>query len=141
MKAIWILTFASLLLQCKSATNNSSVASLENTYWKLAEMNGLPVITPANGKEVHFVMSNDGGEKRIHGFAGCNNLAGSYTTQGSNIKFTAITTKMMCADRMDVEDFFTKALSEANAFKIKGETLELYQGDTMLAKFESVYLK
>jgi heat shock protein HslJ len=136
-----LLFFALVLfLQCRSAENNSSVANLENTYWKLAEMNGMPVMTPENAKEVHFVLSSEGNEKRIKGFAGCNGLGGNYTVDGNKIKFTTMTTKMAC-DRLDVENFLTKTLESATTYKINGETLELYEGDTLLATFQSVYLK
>lgn len=51
-----------------------------------------------------------------------------------------MTTKMAC-DRLDVENFLTKAMESADSYKIKGEKLELYEGNTLLATFESVYLK
>lgn len=121
--------------------SSASTATLENTYWKLAEMNGKPLTTPADAKEVHIVLTNEGDSKRIKGYAGCNSLGGSYTLSGNEIKFIAITTKMMCVDRMDVEDYLLKALSSANRYKIIGETLELYQGDALVARFQSVYLK
>jgi heat shock protein HslJ len=103
-------------------------------------MNGMPVITPEGSKEVHFVLSSEGSEKRIKGFAGCNGLGGNYTLNGDKIKFTTMTTKMAC-DRLDVENFLTKSLESADSYKIKGEKLELYEGNTLLATFESVYLK
>ncbi|HEY9005334.1 META domain-containing protein [Ohtaekwangia sp.] len=136
-----ILFFALLIsFQCKTAQNNESMAHLENTYWKLADINGMPVETPDGSKEVHFVLSSEGGEKRIKGFAGCNSLGGNYTQDGNKIKFTTITTKMAC-DRLDVENFLTKTLDSADNYKINGETLELYEGNTLLATFHSVYLK
>jgi heat shock protein HslJ len=121
--------------------NTASTATLENTYWKLAEMNGKPIVTPADAKEVHIILTNEGENKRVKGHAGCNSLGGSYTLSGNEIKFITITTKMMCVDRMDVEDFLLNALSVANRYKITGETLELFQGDTLVARFQSVYLK
>ncbi len=140
MKKILLSLVLLTLFQCRSSENTTSVANLENTYWKLAEMNGMPVITPENSKEVHFVLSSEGNEKRIKGFAGCNGLGGNYTLDGDKIKFTTMTTKMAC-DRLDVENFLTKAMESADSYKIKGEKLELYEGNTLLATFESVYLK
>lgn len=128
-----------LLFQCKSAEKNTSTARLENTYWKLAEMNGMPVETPENAKEVHIVLAAEGDEKRIRGFGGCNGLGGNYTVSDNKVKFTVLSTKMFC-DRMDVENYLTKALSEADSYVIKGETLELFQGNTALIRFNSVYL-
>jgi len=130
-----------LMVQCKSSkttTMNTPAATLENTYWKLAEMNGQPVITPQDAKEVHMVL---GPEQRVKGFAGCNSIGGNYTLNGTSIKFTTISTKMFCQDRMDVENFLLNTLTKANTFKINGETLELYEGNTLLTTFRAVYLK
>jgi heat shock protein HslJ len=131
MKAITLIPIVLLtLMQCKPSNVNGSLATLENTYWKLSEMNGNPVTTPEGVKEAHFVLSTEG---NIKCFGGCNSLGGSYTV---------ISTKMMCApEQMDIETFFTKALSSADSYKINGEVLELYQGNTSLADFKAVYLK
>jgi len=116
-------------------------ATLENTYWQLVEINGASIATPANAKEVHIILSSVENEKRVKGFAGCNNMGGSFTLDGNKIHFTTISTKMFCQDRMDVEDQFFKVLSNTQTYTIKGEELYLYQGDTKLASFRSVYLK
>ncbi|HYG18331.1 MAG TPA: META domain-containing protein [Ohtaekwangia sp.] len=128
------------LTQCKPTQNTTSVANLENTYWKLSEINGKPVTTAEGVKEVYMVLGKEGSEQRLKGFGGCNNMGGSYTLSGNTIKFIVISTKMAC-DRMDIENFFFNALSRADRYLIKGETLELYQGETFLTRFESVYLK
>lgn len=140
MKTILLIPLIILtLIQCKSAKVTSSQATLENTYWKLSEMNGNPVFTPDGVREAHFILSAEG---NIKGFAGCNSLAGSYTLTDKKINFTVITTKMMCPpEQMEIETFFTKVLSSANTYKIEGETLELFEGNTALAEFKSVYLK
>jgi heat shock protein HslJ len=129
-----------MLAQCKPAQNTTSTASLENTYWKLSDMNGAPVSTPEGGKEVHMVLGKSGSGQRLKGFGGCNNMGGNYTVSANTIKFVVISTKMAC-DRMAVENFFFDALNRADRYLIKGETLELYQGETFLTRFESVYLK
>ncbi len=134
-----LLVFA--LLQCKSTEKNVSTATLENTYWRLAEMNGKPVITPTDAKEVHMILTSIDSEKRVKGFAGCNNIGGSFTLDGNKISFITISTKMFCQDRMEVEDFLTNALSKAETYSITGEELSLYQGETKLITFQSVYFK
>lgn len=145
MKALipCLMLFSTLVfVQCKSSKASLTAnASLENTYWKLSEMNGMPVITPADSKEVHFILTKSDKQNQLKGFAGCNTLAGSYKTDGPSISFTAITTRMFCEGRMEVENYLTKTLSETTSYKINGNVLELYQGETFLAKFEAVYLK
>lgn len=141
MKNVFMLLMVLLFTQCKTVqTAGTSTATLQNTYWKLAEMNGMPVITPPGAKEVHFILTSEGG---IKGFAGCNSLGGSFTrdSDSNKIKFTTITTRMMCSERMDIENYLTSVLSNTDSYKINGEILELYQDNTFLAKFESVYLK
>lgn len=129
-------------LQCKSAKSSTKPnASLENTYWKLAEMNGMPVVTPDDSREVHFILTKTNNQNQMKGFAGCNTLAGSYKADNHSITFTTITTRMFCDGKMEVEDFLTKTLSAATSYKINGDVLELHQGETFLAKFEAVYLK
>ena len=131
---------AIVILQCKPAEKAVSTASLENTYWKLVAMNGRPVVTPENAREVHIVLAKDGDKRMLKGFAGCNGIGGDYTVDGNKIGFTAISTKMFCNDRMDVENFLLDVLTKADGYKIKGETLELYQGGSLLTTFQSVYL-
>lgn len=141
MNKIILILLVFALFQCKSAEKNTSTAMLENTYWRLAEMNGEPVATPADAKEVHMILTSVDSEKTVKGFAGCNNIGGSFTLEGNKIHFTTISTKMFCQDRMEVEDFLTNALSKADAYSIKGEELYLYQGETKLITFQSVYFK
>ena len=143
-KILPILCLTLIFIQCKTAQQPASAAAtatLENTYWKLAEMNGQPVITPTDAREVHMILGPMGTEKQIKGFAGCNTIGGSYSTDGSKIKFVTLSTKMFCEDTQDVENFFLKVLSQADSYKINGQTLELYQGGTLLAPFTAVYLK
>ena len=77
----------------------------------------------------------------MKGFAGCNNMGGNFTLEGNKIHFTIFSTKMFCQDRMDIEDFFTSSLSKTETYIIKGEELSLYQGETKLITFQSVYFK
>lgn len=122
-----------LLLQCKS-TPNASGPTLENTYWKLTEAGGKPVETPAQGREVHMILTS---ENNIKGFAGCNGLGGDYTVDGNKVDFTILTTRMFCELQMEVENRLTQALTEADRYLINGKTLELYKGETLVARFEA----
>ncbi len=141
MNKIALLFIILTLFQCKSAQNDVSTATLQNTYWKLSEMNGKPLVTPADAKEVHMILTYVDDEKRVKGYAGCNNIGGNFTLEGNKIHFTIFSTKMFCQDRMDVEDFFTNALSKAETYSIKGEELSLYHGDVKLTMLKAVYFK
>jgi heat shock protein HslJ len=138
MNKYFLILMAFSLLNCKTSRQGDAGVTLENTYWKLSEMNGMPVSKLASGKEVHMILTNQGGEKRIKGFAGCNGLGGDYTVDGNKVTFTVITTKMYCEDAMSVENFLTQALQEADTYKIEGETLLLSKDDVQLIKFDAV---
>lgn len=143
MKRILVFVLlAAAAFQCKpSKIDTAAQATLLNTYWKLSEINGNPVITPENSKEVHIILTREGDESRLKGFAGCNTLGGTYLLEKEKLSFTPITTKMMCdADRMKVEDYLLNALNTANGYSIEGENMELLIGDTSIADFKAVYL-
>jgi heat shock protein HslJ len=134
-----LLTLSLLMVQCKSTQVSTSKSSLENTHWRLSEMNGNPIITLDGSRDVHIMMATENGEKRISGFAGCNNLTGGYTHSGDKVKFVIATTKMMCPEeQMAVEDFLLGALSSATSYKIEGDVLELLDGQTTLAIFKAI---
>jgi heat shock protein HslJ len=137
-----LLAVCMLTLQCKSSQVSTSTPTFENTHWRLAEMNGNPIITLEGSRDVHIMMSTEKGEKRIQGFAGCNSLGGGYTLSGDKVKFNIVTTKMMCADeQMAVEDFLLGVLSAATSYKVNGDKLELVEGDTTLAIFKAIDTK
>lgn len=143
INTLLVLFVVGALVQCKSTQSpDTPAASLLNTYWRLAEMNGEPVQTPANVREAHIILSQEDQENRLKGFAGCNTIGGTFKQDGKNLTFSAFSTKMMCPEnQMKVENFLLTALSTADNYEIKGETLSLLEGETTLATFQAVYLK
>jgi heat shock protein HslJ len=120
MKNLCIIFIISLLLlHCRPSEKRMSTANLENTYWKLSEMNGKPVVTPEDSREVHIVLTKEGTETRLKGFAGCNNMGGSYSLSGNTIKFTVISTKMLCPDSMETENFLFSVLEKQITIRSK----------------------
>jgi len=137
-KHLLLSIVAVVLLQCKSSHGNKDEVSLENTHWRLSEINGNPITTPDSGRDVHFILTSGPGEKKLTGFAGCNTMGGSYTLTGNEIKFVIYSTKMMCpSEQMIVEDFLMKVLTSATGYKINGDVLELLDGETSLAAFKA----
>ena len=128
-----------LIVQCKPTQVSKSRSSLENTHWRLSEMNGNPIITLEGSRDVYFMMTTQQGQKQITGFAGCNSLTGGYTLSDDKVKFVIATTKMMCPpEQMDVEDFLVKVLTSATSYRIEGDVLELLEGQTALADFKAI---
>ena len=105
-------------------------------------MNGNPIITLEGSRDVHFMMTVEQGQKRVTGFAGCNNITGSYTLSGKKLKFVIASTRMMCPEvQMAVEDFLLKALSSASSYQLDNNGLELFDGETSLALFKAIETK
>ncbi len=135
-KHLLLSIIAAALLQCKSSQPGKDQVSLENTHWRLSEINGNPIQTPEGSRDAHFILTSAGGEKKLTGFAGCNSMGGSYTLSGNEIKFMIYSTKMMCpSEQMVIEDFLMKVLTSATEYKINGDVLELLDGQTSLADF------
>ena len=106
--------------------------SLESTYWKLVEVHHLLALPPANREEAHLKLR--GGE--VQAFGGCNRISGSYERQGLRLAFGPLAaTRMHCEERAEIERLFQRALAAHDRFRISGETLELFEGDELIARF------
>jgi copper homeostasis protein (lipoprotein) len=112
---------------------SGSKDALEGTEWKLVELDGSPV---QPGPREAFILF-DSTSHRVSGSGGCNRLMGSYETKGSQLKFGEMAgTRMACAQGMEAEQAFLKALSQVSTWKIAGGHLELFDGGgKMLARF------
>jgi uncharacterized lipoprotein YbaY/heat shock protein HslJ len=121
--------------------NQQSTAVLENTYWKLVRLGATTVTLAEKQQEPYFVLQPETG--RVIGSGGCNRMTGSYTLAGDKLTFGQMAATMMaCAEGMDVEREFHKALRQVASWRIEGETLELFDaGGVSTAQFESRYLK
>lgn len=113
--------------------------SLENTYWKLVELNGGPV-EAGEGKELHMILK---GEDRVNGYSGCNQFMGSFTVTGDGLSFGPIAgTRRMCEGHMDQEMAFLQALENAHRYAIAGEdmTMEDANGEITM-RFVAVHME
>ena len=113
--------------------------TLENTYWKLVELNGAAV-GPGEGRELHMILK---GEGQVGGYAGCNQFTGSVTVSGDGLSFGPIaSTRRMCADVMQQEDAFLQALENAARFGISGEDLFVEDANgAVTMRFVAVYMQ
>ena len=116
-------------------------ASLTNTYWKLIELNGQPAALGAGDRELHMVLTAEGG--RVQGFSGCNKFSGNYQRKDGQLHFEPLaSTRMACITGMEQEKRFLDALGSAVRYTLSGERLSLYdRHDQLILRFESVYLK
>ena len=117
-------------------SRTTATALLENTYWKLTSLGELPV-TAVSQQEPLFVLNSE--THRVSGSGGCNRLTGSYELKDDHLTFSQmVTTMMACADGMDTEKAFLKALTDAKTWKMAGNELELLNdAGNVVARFEA----
>ncbi|HMB28024.1 MAG TPA: META domain-containing protein [Blastocatellia bacterium] len=125
------------LLQTGAPQNEKGAAQLENTYWKLVELNGKPVVATMRRREPHLRLSPEA--KTLQGSGGCNTMRGVYQLDGERLRFTQIaTTRMACPDPyMSQENAFLKVLEATDSFKLTDDKLELLGDGNLLARFEA----
>ena len=127
-------------LQATASEDTEATAELGNTYWKLTELEGNPVVTPENQREMKITLR---GENKVTGFGGCNSFFGSYEHDETTLSYSQLAaTRMFCADSMDKESLFIKSLQVVKTYKIIGQALQLFDAEgRLLARFEAIYLK
>ena len=116
-------------------------ASLTNTYWKLAELNGQKATLGARQRELHMVLTSDG--ERVRGFSGCNRFSGTYDLSNGQLRFQQLASTMVaCVEGMEQERQFVDALKSTARFSLSGDALTLYgDQDQLILRFEAVYLR
>ncbi|HEU4366381.1 MAG TPA: META domain-containing protein [Candidatus Krumholzibacteria bacterium] len=110
---------------------------LQNTYWKLVELNGAPVRPREGQREVHLMLPLEG--PGVRGFAGCNTFAGACVVDGDAIRFEEVVATLMACDHMEEESAFLTALNTVTGYRILGETLVLSGAGGRVARLRAVY--
>ena len=143
----WTMAGAVLLAACTEhfpptipVTPTKSTAQLLGTYWKLTELEGEVIESPAGAREIHLVMQSE--NQRVTGFSGCNRMMGRYVLDGDAVRFAQMGgTMMACVSGMDTERKFLAMFTRVMRWEISGEALQLLDADgKALAKFESRYM-
>ena len=99
-------------------------APLAGTRWRLVALGDAPVRAAEAARAAHLVLSAEGG--RLSGSDGCNRMVGGYALDGARLSFSGIgTTRMACAEGMDVAAAFARALAATAGHRLAGERLEL----------------
>ncbi len=113
--------------------------SLDNTYWKLVELNGAPVATHEGQHEVHVILRAH--DRSVGGFGGCSQLSGRWEREGTRLRFTGLGSTPTPCPHSDEEAAFTKALDTVTEYQILGESLDLRSGTESVARLRAVYLR
>lgn len=108
-----------------SSGADMTVAALENTYWKLTRLGDGPVPVAPQPRAPHLIL-----HPRSHGVSGsggCNRLIGSYELEGERLTFGQLaSTRMACAEGMQLEAAFLAALEKVRSWNIVGRHLDLF---------------
>jgi putative lipoprotein len=115
----------------------SPAAKLEDTYWKLTQLGGQPVIAEKQPREPGMTLRS--ADRRVSLSGGCNQMVTGYQLDGNELTFGKIAgTLMACPTGMDTERAFSEALSQAATWEVLGRALELSDArGRLLARFEA----
>lgn len=120
-----------------TAGSTVTTAGLLNTYWRLSELDGQQIVTPADAREIHVVLNSD--NQRVAGYSGCNRFAGGFALSGDTLRFDQVAgTLMACTGDMGMEKRFLATFAQVARWEISGETLRwLDAGGKTLATFQA----
>jgi heat shock protein HslJ len=70
----------------------------------------------------------DAGSKRVSGSGGCNRVSGTYRIGDGTLRFGPLVSTKMACDDLDVETAFLRALEATRTYRVRGRTLDLFDG-------------
>lgn len=139
----WVVTITviGLTAGCHTLTpfggNTSPKSQLVSTYWQLTRVAGHRVATNKDTRTPYILLT--AAKQKLQGYAGCNNIRGSFERDDQNLKITLIAqTKMLCQDQMQLENALTTALGKTRHIRIRSHSLVLRSADGQtLARFRA----
>ena len=94
-----------------------------NNKWKVITLNGVEDL------KINPTIQFDADEKKLSGFAGCNNYFGTYDPESKQLDFSKMgMSRKMCPD-MTVENAFVNNLKNVSYYKIENKILSFYNAD------------
>ena len=127
------------LISCSAKTSapkgdagtNPTETKLLEKKWVLVTLYGKPI--PKTMTTEAFI--SFGKEGVCNGNGSCNYFTGTHTLKKNQLSFgNMASTERFCAD-MQTEDSFYKMLQEVDSYRLSGEQLSFYKGETLLATF------
>ena len=118
----------------RDCDGNQIRASFTGTYWLLEELDGTVLEQNSPDEAMYLTFNSD---RSIHGYGGCNRIAGTYLTKGDVFLFKRLaTTRVACNNRMELENRLLEILSETETYRVDGDMLLLLdQNDQARARF------
>jgi heat shock protein HslJ len=115
--------------------NVAGQGGIENVEWRLASLNGSPIVVAGNRVPTLTLAS---AEKRATGLGGCNRYFASYFLEGDALRFNDIgSTRMACTENgvMALETAYFEALRATETFALAGSSLTLSGRGRTVARF------
>lgn len=108
---------------------------LEGTDWQLTELDGAPLSAPPGAALANLLLNGDG--RKAVGSSACNSFSGGYQLEKDRLRFTPmVLTMMTCMEpMMKQEQALIAAFRATSGYRIAGETLELRDGERVVARF------
>jgi heat shock protein HslJ len=130
---IYLLICPIILPACTSGVVSSDKPLLETT-WNLAQLYS-EEISYSGSKAPHLRFEAE----RVSGNDGCNNIFGPYKHMEDHLSFGLLaSTRMACPQIEGFDMMFHKTLTMVSRYRIKGDRLELYADDKLVASFVAV---
>jgi copper homeostasis protein (lipoprotein) len=132
----WVVCLGLSMTMLAQSGTAGALVPLEKTEWKLVRLGD----TAVKGDDLHRrpELVLDPATHRVSGSGGCNRIMGGYELKGDKLTFGQMASTMMaCANGMDTEQDFLKALGLVKQWKVVGRRLELMDGSgKVVAVFE-----
>lgn len=108
---------------------------VESNRWRPVQI-GNKVVKVARGEREPWI-ELEPRTNHVSGTGGCNRISGSYVLRDDALRFNKlVTTRMACAS-LATENAFLRVLNETDQYRVRGRTLELYNGNGgFLARLE-----
>ena len=135
-----LLLVPALLIGCAHPTTAeispaaaTSLLTPTGTEWQLHDLGRASAPLGAGGRRATLTFTDS---MRVAGFAGCNRYFGSYTIDGSTLRFGAVgMTRMACQEGMTLEQQLARALDLTRTYQLNGNELTLLGESGPLARF------
>ena len=120
-----------------AACTQTQTIEIENTEWKLVELNGNSnELFAAEPNTFFFMLSTENG---LTGVGACNTFFGNYKLgEVESIMIEPMGMTQMACPNIELEDEFVKMLYEVNTYSIEGNRLSLFNEGEKVAEMEAV---
>jgi len=109
--------------------------SILGAYWVLYSLEGQDVQRPQNTQTAYVRFEE--GKTRVIGFTGCNRFSGKYKLSGQKLTMSNLSSSRMACPEIDQENKMLDLLGQVDSYRVAGDLLTLYAGETAVATFRA----